>query len=257
MGTATFRFYGPLNDFLPRHLRHRPFEHPAGGRSTVKDTLEALGVPHPEIALVLVHGEPVGFDSFLRPGDRVSVFPAFFQWDLRGTSRVLPPALGEVRFLVDVNLGKLARYLRLLGWDTAYSAGARDDELARKSREEERILLTRDPGLLKHACVLYGYWVRSVLPTEQVLEVVRRFSLAEKALPGTRCLLCNGLLFSRRREELPQGTLDGLPPRVRERHEEFRLCPGCGKIYWAGTHWDRMQGLAAGILQGEHRQPDA
>ncbi|CAF0692969.1 Mut7-C RNAse domain-containing protein [Candidatus Methylacidithermus pantelleriae] len=254
MNTATFRLYGPLNDFLPARLRQRLLERPVTGRSTVKDSLESLGVPHPEIALILVNGNPVDFHYLVQAGDRVSAFPQFWQWEISSLSKVSPPPLEEPRFVVDVNLGRLARHMRLLGFDTLYLPQAEDEELARKSCEEKRWLLTRDPELLKRSCVQYGYWVRQRYPGDQAVEVIQKFSLESAARPGSRCLVCNSLLVSFARESLPPECWSQVPPRVRNHYKEFRLCPGCSKVYWAGTHWDRMERFASLVLERTRKE---
>jgi uncharacterized protein with PIN domain len=244
MGRATFRFYAELNDFLPRGRRGVPFEHAFLGRPAVKDAIEALGVPHTEVDLILADGESVGFSWPLRDGARVSVYPVFEAFDIGPLARVRPAPLREVRFVLDGHLGRLARHLRMLGLDARWRADARDEELAAIAAAEGRVLLSRDQGLLKRRLVTHGYWVRATDPRRQLAEVVRRLDLARSVAPFRRCLRCNEPL----EPVAPEAVAGRVPPGVRARHEAFRRCPSCDRVYWAGSHHRRMQRLVAELL---------
>ncbi|AKJ64980.1 Mut7-C RNAse domain-containing protein [Kiritimatiella glycovorans] len=233
---AVFRFYEELNDFLPPESRKRDIRYAFGGRPGIKDPLEALGVPHTEVDLILVNGISRGFDYRLCDGDRVSVYPVFESLDLAPLIRLRPGPLRRTRFVLDVHLGKLARYLRLLGFDTLYRNDYGDPELVRISVEEGRILLTRDRRLLFHRAVTRGYWVRSTRPERQVREVVRRFDLAARIKPFHRCAVCNGII-----EPVAKGEIaHRLQPLTRKYHRDFSRCRSCGKIYWKGSHYERL-----------------
>lgn len=244
MGRAEFRFYAELNDFLPPHLRGRSFAYEFQGQPTVKDAIEALGVPHVEVELIIVNGESVDFSHRLNDGDRVAVYPMFESLDVTEILRIRRAPLRHVAFACDVHLGKLARLLRLLGFDTVHSPGITDAELVELS-QRGRIILTRDRQLLKHGGVTHGYWVRSTVPLEQAQEVVRRFDLRDQIAPFTRCLACNGVLQRLPKEE----ALPRVPPKVREWCEEFLICSGCGRIFWPGTHYPRLASWVE-ILRG-------
>jgi len=140
--------------------------------------------------------------------------------------------------VLDVHLGRLAAYLRMLGFDSAYRNCAGDAELARISAEQERILLTRDRGLLKHSAVTRGYWLRQTDSRRQAAEVVRRFDLGRRLRPFTRCMACNERLRPASKAEVQER----IPPLIAARHEEFRECPACRRVYWEGSHYQRMQG---------------
>jgi uncharacterized protein len=249
---ASFRFYAELNDLLSRPRRFVDFEHNFQGSPSVKDVIESFGVPHTEVELILVNGEPMGFEVRLQDGDRVSVYPMFESVDVGRETRVRAEPLRELRFVLDVHLGKLAAYLRLLGFDCLYDAGWEDEELARLSVVEKRILLTRDRQLLKRTVVTHAYCVRRLQATEQCVEVVRRFDLAGLAAPFTRCLRCNGRLG---REEIG-GFAGRIPEGVRARVSEVTRCAGCDRLYWKGTHYDRLERLARDILQRAGQPPD-
>ncbi len=239
--SARFRFYGSLNDFLPPDRRQRTVHYYFSGRPAVKDSIEALGVPHPEIALIAVGGNPVGFDHRLSPGERIAVYPSFRGLKIAPAILLQPPPLPEPAFILDVHLGKPARWLRMLGFDCLYRNDYEDREIVRIALREERIILTRDRGLLKNSLVRRGYWVRAEEPEEQVREVLERFDLEGKVRPFTRCLSCNGPLEDISRELV----LDRLPPRTRREHRRFKICSGCGKIYWPGSHHRAMQARIA------------
>jgi len=232
---VTVRVYGPLNDFLPADHRQVTWMPVVHGHPTVKDLIESLGVPHPEIDLILANGISVPFDYAVQSADRIAVYPRFTNVDIGTLTRVRPPPPDTVRFVVDVHLGKLARHLRLIGLDTAYRPDANDAELAELADRERRILLTRDQGLLKRRVVVHGYFVRETRPHPQLVEVLRRFGPLDLQ-PFSRCLRCNDVL-----REVPKSAIDAaLLPRTRQHYDQFQACAGCGRIYWKGSHWERL-----------------
>lgn len=215
------------------------FAHTLKEQAAVKDTIESLGVPHPEVDLILVNGESVGFDYLIQDCDRISVYPHFHGINIAEVSLVQPEPLTQIRFVLDVHLGKLATYLRLLGFDTLYRNDYQDDELAYISSQEQRILLTQDRGLLKRSIVLHGYIVRSHNPEEQVKEVLGRFSLQDAMAPLERCPRCNGRVTFVDKAEVA----DRVPPLTRLHYSQFALCKDCGQVYWKGAHFNRIQQL--------------
>jgi len=247
MPTAEFRFYEELNDYLPAARRKCVFVRAFDGTPAVKDVIEALGVPHTEIDLILVDGKSVRFSDRLRGGERVAVYPMFERFDIRPLHRLRPKPLRRTRFVADVHLGRLARYLRLLGFDTRYATDLDDSELVAISVRERRILLTRDVGLLKHKALTRGYWVRATDADRQLAEIVRALSLEKDLRPFTRCMICNTgtRLIARARIE------GRVPPRVFRRLRRFSCCPGCGRIYWRGTHFRRLADLGRRLRQVE------
>jgi uncharacterized protein with PIN domain len=236
MAQARFRFYAELNDFLPPARRYAEFACEFLDIATVKDRIESFGVPHTEVDLILVNGEPVDFASRVRDGDRVSVYPVFESFDIAPLARLRPEPLRNPRFVLDTHLGRLAAYLRMMGFDALYQNRCEDGTLAEISRGQRRILLTRDVGLLKRSAVTHGYFVRETDSRRQLEEVTRRFDLTRLAKPFSRCLRCNALLEPVSREEVREG----LPPRAAARYEGFQRCPGCRRVYWQGAHYDPM-----------------
>lgn len=234
--TAVFRFYAELNDFLPvaRHKRSFPYEFI--GKPTVKGVIEAIGVPHAEIDLVLVDGESVGFDHQLLGGERVSVYPVFESFDITPLIHLREKPLRDTKFIVDVNLGKLAKKLRLLGFDSLYRNNFEDSEIVKIALLERRIILTRDKGVLKHRAVTHGYWVRSNDPGAQMKEVVSRFQLESSFRPFIRCTNCNGILQQVEKVKVQ----DRLPADTLQYCDVFWQCESCQKLYWRGSHYQRI-----------------
>ncbi len=237
MPQAHFRLYGALEDFLPARRRGQVITLTFRGPQSLKHLLESLDVPHPEVGRVTANGAPVSLSYLVQAEDYIEAYPA-------PPGR---PAEGEVRFVLDGHLGRLAAYLRLLGYDTWYQPQADDATLARVAAEEGRVLLTRDRGLLKRKTVRWGYWVRHQDPLAQLREVVARFDLRRDARPFTRCLACNGLL-----EPVPKAVvLDQLEPLTRRYFHEFHRCTQCGRVYWKGSHYQRLRAIVDEILGNE------
>jgi len=230
---AQFRFHAELNDLLPRSRREASISLAFNPGQSLKHLVESLGVPHTEIQNARVNGVPVELSYQVQDGDRVEIFPA-------GPIRLD----GERRFILDNHLGRLAAYLRMLGFDCLYRNDYQDDELAAASSVQGRILLTRDKHLLMRTQVQFGYWVRSKVPRRQLEEVVRRFDLAPAVRPFQRCVRCNGLLQPVSKAEI----LHRLEPLTRQYYDEFRRCPDCGQIYWKGSHFARMQRLVEQVI---------
>jgi len=239
MRVAEFRFYEELNDFLPADRRKRSFPYYFRGTPSVKDTIEAIGVPHTEVDLVLVDGQSVGFEHRLTGGERVAVYPVFERLDVSQITRLRPAPLRITRLVVDVHLGTLARYLRLLGFDTVWRNDLEDEAIIRQSVEEGRIILTRDLGILKDGRVTHGYWLRSVDPMAQAEEVVRALDLGGRLDPYTRCMECNGILRRVSRRE----AAFHVPLQVFLVYRDFNRCDTCGRVYWPGSHQRRLEAV--------------
>lgn len=245
---ATFRFYGDLNDFLPTGHRQSDLPYRFWGQPAVKDAIEAIGVPHPEV-FYLQRGETaIGFGHALCDGERISVYP--HMPDAPPVDGWLHPLMPEPpRFVLDGHLGQLARYLRMLGLDTRYQTDRDDAALARITGGEDRILLTRDVGLLKRSRVTYGAFVRATDPDAQIREVLRRYPLDAHLDPLTRCIRCNHVI-----EPVPKReVLDDLPPQIRHDFDRLFQCTGCDQVYWKGSHYERMRQFIADLLADTNR----
>ena len=239
-----FRFYGQLNDFLPLPRRGRRFLHRVRNISSVKDAIEALGVPHPEVDVILINGAAVDFAALLADGDDVSVYPAFRSLDLSSLRRAGADPPLPVRFALDAHLGKLASLLRLAGFDGVVIED--DADLAKAAGSDHRVALTRDVALLKRSIVRSGYWVRNTDPERQLAEVLDRFDLVGQMDPFARCLRCN----TRLEVVDPAAVAERLLPCTRASFTEFRRCPGCERIYWQGSHHDALRRVLERALVG-------
>lgn len=243
-GFVSVRAYAELNDFVGSEPRGLTVRRPFRSHQTVKDVLEAMGIPHTEVDLILVNGKPAGFEHRPATGDRIAVYPMFEALDIGETARLRPVPLRDPRFVIDVNLGRLARLLRLLGFDVWWSSDADDATLADISLKQQRILLTRDRGLLKRRAITHGLFVHSQQPEEQTLEVMRRLDLRRRLAPFTRCVRCNGSLTAVTKEEV----MDRLEPLTRRYYDDFSRCTDCGRIYWRGSHFARLTRLIDKLL---------
>lgn len=250
MPVACFRFYEELNDFLPEPRRKRAFAHPCPGEATVKHAIESLGVPHTEVELILVNGESVDFGHRVREGDRVSVYPKFECFDVTPLLRVRERPLRRPRFIADAHLGSLCKYLRMLGFDTLGAGGLDDAGIASVAAREGRIVLTRDRDLLMHRAVTHGCYVRARKPREQLVEILSRLDLHRHATPFTRCMSCNGLLAPVAKEHVAHR----LPPRTDSFYDRFWNCNACGKVYWQGSHYKKMQQFVDEALQSSRNR---
>lgn len=236
MNISYFRFYEELNDFLPVAQRQTTLEYRFKGSPGIKDPIEALGIPHTEVDLIVVNAQSVGFNYRLQDGDRVAVYPVFESFDITPLARLQERPLRSTAFVLDVNLGKLARRLRMLGFDTDYHNRNADADLVRISVAERRILLTRDRRLLFHKLITHGYWVRAIEPDAQVVEVMNRFDLYRAVKPFHRCLDCNGLIERVNKQDI----VDQLQPLTKKHYDEFYRCARCAKVYWQGSHVEHM-----------------
>jgi uncharacterized protein with PIN domain len=220
--TAQFRFEGRLAGLL-RRAGEGSLLYSFHGTPSLKDAIEALGVPHVEAGTLFLNDKEVGSDTLLHHGDSVVV---------QADTSPLPHS----RFVLDVHLGSLARALRLLGFDCAYRNDYSDPQIVDIADTEGRAVLTRDIGLLKHKRIRYGYWLRSQNTEEQAREVLQRYKLQQEIRPFLRCLLCNAFILP-----VAEAVVrEKVPPRVLGFRQEYFQCSGCGKVYWKGTHYDRM-----------------
>jgi uncharacterized protein len=231
--SATFYFNGSLTDFLPKSKKNTAITYAFKGTPAIKDSIEALGVPHTEVALIVTKAHAVGFDYLVNNNDEVQVFP----YDMNGMLNKLYEKIEHpLKFILDVHLGKLARLLRLLGFDACYENNLSDKTIAEISASEDRIVLTRDVGLLKHKAIKYGYWLRSQNSDEQLREVIKRYNLSSEIKPFTKCIACNGDIIPVSKDDV----LEMLPPKTKDYFNEFFQCGNCKRVYWKGSHYERM-----------------
>jgi len=239
-----FRFYEELNDFLPAQRRKRDFQVGFKGRESVKDMIEALGVPHTEVDLILVNGKSVDFGCIIRDKDRISVYPLFESLDIRDVTRLREIPLRQTRFIADVNIGDIVKYMRALGLDVYYDASLSPREIIRISKRKNRTILTKSRKLLKFRDVTHGIFIRPGTTVEQIKRVIDFLSLQAVIKPFSRCLQCNNSLVKVSKESI----LDRIPPKTREFYDEYSYCKACDKIYWKGTHFTRIKRVVDEIL---------
>ncbi len=237
MKTVTIRFYEELNDFLPKHKKKKRFEHNFRGNPSIKDTIESLGIPHGEVDLILANGDSVNFNYLISDGDDLAVYPEFESFDISGVQHLRIKPLRNQKFILDVHLGTLARYLRMCGFDSLYRNDYNDEEIVKTSLLEKRTILTRDTGILKRSEVTHGCYVRSSDPRKQIIEIVERSQLRDSVREFSRCLECNSVLEKVPKEEI----LTRIPPKVKNNFDEFFFCRRCEKVYWKGSHYQKMK----------------
>jgi len=232
-----FRFYGQLNDFLPAQWRYGRFARPLHAPASVKDVIESLGVPHPEVDVITANGAAIDFTYRVGADDHIAVYPVFRNMDVDGLQRVGIDPPRPVRFALDIHLRKLASLLRLAGFDAVLLTD--DAEVAAVSAREDRVALTRDVGLLKRSVIQYGRWIRNTDAEQQLVEVLDRFGIVDEMHPFARCMECNTPVVHVDIASIA----DRLPADTREAFTEFRRCPGCERVYWQGSHYVRLVDL--------------
>ncbi|MFC1546586.1 Mut7-C RNAse domain-containing protein [bacterium] len=236
MKHVKFRFYEELNDFLDKRNRRKWLEYSFLVPGSVKDAVESFGVPHTEIDLILVNGNSKKFTYKLKDRDVISVYPVFESIDISNITRLRPKPLRNIKFVLDVHLGRLAKLLRLFGFDVSYRNDFNDDEIIEISIKEKRIILTRDIGILKNKKVTRGLWVRAVYPKKQLDEIIKKLNLIKQTKPFTRCLECNGKLIKVNKKEI----LDKLDKDTLKFYNLFYKCKNCKRIYWHGSHYEKL-----------------
>ena len=245
MPSATFRFYEELNDFLPKHRRKISFDVEFKGQRSIKDMIEALGVPHTEIDLILINRKSVAFNEILRQGDQVSVYPVFESLNIKNVTRLRRLPLRRTRFIADVNLGDIVKCMRVLGLDVYYDPSLFARDLIEISKKENRIILTKSRKLLKFKDVSHGIFIHPGTTQEQVKRIIECLDIGDNVKPFSRCLCCNSLLDHVPKEEI----LDRIPLKTRTFCNEYTRCESCDKIYWKGTHFIRMKRVVETLLQ--------
>ena len=251
MNTVYITFHGNLQKMLTqRPDENRVLNHNFDRRASIKDVIESLGIPHAEIERLLVNGKDVTFDYITKDTDQIDVFVLTPPFDVFSPSVLRPEPLGEIRFVIDVNVGKLATFLRMSGFDTFYKNGMTDPELAEICEQEKRILLTKDCNLLKRKNVVFGHLVREVDPKKQLAETINLFSLIDKVLPFSRCLVCNQNLVPVAKEQI----IHRLKPLTKKYYDSFHICMECDKLYWRGSHREKMEKVLKSVLRASDRK---
>jgi uncharacterized protein len=245
--TAVFRFYAELNDFLRNDRRQRCYEYSFQVPVTVGEIIESIGVPLSEIDLILINGESVGFNYRIKGEEMISVYPVFETFDITPISKLGRKPLRNSSFILDAHLGKLAKYLRMFGFDSLYERDFTDRQIIETAGKQHRIILTRDKDLLCSRDVLHGYFVRNISAREQLSEVLEKFDLYSEVTPFSRCLICNGLLEKIAKSEID----DRIDSDIIGYFNDFFICKKCDKIYWEGSHYESMHRFIQAYMQNK------
>lgn len=245
MPKAVLRFYNELNDLLPEHRRNIEFEAEFKDKRSIKDMIETLGVPHTEIDIIIANEDSVDFNYILQEGDRIRLYPASAEPDIKDTIHLRPSPFYNTRFIADTNLGNIARYMRVLGFDTYFDPALSTRAIIELSLRENRIIITKSRKLLKFKNVTYGLLLRPGTSEEQIRNILFHLGIKNSVKPFSRCLLCNGILIS-----VPKNRIeDRIPPKTRSFCNEYSHCESCDKIYWQGTHVFEMKKVINRLLE--------
>lgn len=236
---VSIRLYAELNDFLHNQRAHAAFRFFYSGRTTLREVLNGLRIPLSEVDLILVNGQSQDFQYRLQQQDRISIYPVFETIDISPVAKIRKKPLRTTRFILDAHLGKLAKYLRMLGFDSLYKNDFEDAFIIAIAASQNRIILTRDKALLSDKKVSHGYFVRAINTKAQLSEIMNKFDLYSQVSPFSRCINCNQLL--------KRISADAARPHIKnDTARIFKLfyqCSGCHKIYWKGSHYQRMMQL--------------
>jgi uncharacterized protein len=228
---------GKLADLLSGSLRGNGenLEVESREKRSVKDLVQSLGIPHTEVGFVRIDTQYSDLSYILQDSAGVEIFPV--------SSPVSLP--GVPRFICDTHLWKLARRLRLLGFNTLFNPEWDDLQLADISLKDNLILLTRDRGLLMRKTVKTGLLIRDSDPEKQVIETFCRFGIKQDIRPFSRCMICNGILdpVDTNSAYFWDTLIPKIPPNVLKWSREFHVCLSCEKVYWKGTHYEKLTRL--------------
>ena len=244
MPKAVLRFYNELNDLLPEHRRNTEFEAEFKDKRSIKDMIEALGVPHTEVDIIIANEDSVNFNYILHEGDRIRVYPTLSNPDIKNTIPLRPSPFYNTRFIADTNLGNIARYMRVLGFDTYFDPSLSARAIIELSLREDRTIITKSRKLLKFGDVTYGLLLRPGTTEAQIKNILLRMGIKDSVKPFSRCLRCNGILI-----DVPKKRIaDRIPPKTRSFCNEYSHCESCDKIYWEGTHVFEMKKVVNRVL---------
>lgn len=244
MKQAFFRIYEELNNYLPAEQQKVWFQVSFAEGATIKDLMQMLGIPAEEIDLVLVDQQSCPLGYLLKGNERISVFPIFERLNIAPVGQLHSKPLRNPRFCCDVHLGKLAKYLRMLGFDTVYTPFSTAEDLQAQSIREKRILLSRSLRLIHHPAITHAYWVRSSDPDEQIKDLLKKLDLYETASPLTRCLRCNQPLETIEKKDISHQ----LEPNTKRFYQTFFICPHCTQLYWQGSHFEHMMAFVKQLI---------
>lgn len=237
MAQIRIHFFHELNDFIGSSWCNEEIIHDLERKASIKDVIESFNVPHTEVDVILVNGVSVDFSYIVQADDNINVYPADENLDVKPLRTLRPQLLPPLKFIADANLGRLARYFRLLGFDCLYRNDYTDETVAEIACAQQRVVLTRDRMLLQRRIITYGYFVRADIPKIQIKEVLRKFNLYRLIEPMTRCTRCNGRLVETDKQKIEHR----LEPLTKKHYDKFLICSMCDQIYWQGSHCMRVK----------------
>ena len=241
-----FIIHGKLKTFLSKRFRKKPIDLAWEEHRTLKDWIESLRIPHIEVGRITVNSKKSALNNRLQDKDIVEVFEIDGPYDPRKVSQQHEILLPHIKFIADVHLGKLVRYLRILGLDCHYQEPWDDNKLAEKADKENRIMLSRDVGLLQRKCISHGKFLYSDDPIEQAKEILNRYEIYDLCKPMSRCVSCNSLMKTVAKQNIEHL----IEPGTKQSYEQFFQCQSCSKVYWHGAHVKNILKTLKEIAEG-------
>ncbi len=240
-----------LTTLLSRKNRgKKEIDYPLTRRASIKDIIEALHIPHTEISSISHNDTEINFSHIPEAGERILLHSFSPGTDVTRPTLLRPDPLPTTSFIVDINVGKLARLLRMSGIDTLHDPQLLEKEIAEMAVTNRRILLSRNRDLLYRKSILWGHLVRAEQPEKQLAEVMTLFGLRDAIQPFNRCLQCNALLQPVEKSAI----LHRLEPLTRKYYRKFHVCPDCEQIFWRGSHHKRMEELIKRVRLSEQQR---
>ncbi|MCX7983448.1 MAG: Mut7-C ubiquitin/RNAse domain-containing protein [Bacteroidetes bacterium] len=241
----TVRCYAELNDYLPPDQRYKDFQLVFPTQPTLEQVLLTLGLNLNYVDLVIRNKTSITRLTLLANGDRISIYPTLESFDISSLEKLHPIPLRQPTYIADVHLGKLAKLLRLMGFDTLYFKSADYKYIIQCSLEEQRCILSKSDLYKSKPYVQRYFQITTQYPREQLREVFNRFDLWNCVHPFTRCLTCNTLLTKVEKHAVKQ---ELIPQRVFSWCTEYQYCSNCVKYFWKGTHYERMINVVTHFL---------
>lgn len=230
-------FHGNTRDLLRRpHSGSGEVSYPLERRASIKDIVESLGIPHTEVGRIVLGQREKTFAYIPASGDRLDIYPQSGVTLPTRATTLRPSPLGSLKFMVDINVGKLAQILRMAGLDAAGVPDAVPRRIVETAVEQQRILLSRNRELLKHSLLEFGHLIREEIPDDQFREVILLYNLIPLLRPFSLCLRCNSPLIPVAKEAI----IDRLKPLTKKYYSGFKQCRDCSRIYWKGSHHQHM-----------------
>jgi uncharacterized protein len=237
------KFEPEFDFFLAKIHRAGPVDYCLNRQASVKDIIESFGIPHTEVGKITFDDQEIDFSTLPRVSGVIQVFGIDPPFSVLSPSLLRPVPLNYIEFVADVNVIRLGRLMILLGLDVCYSSTYSDSDIADIAQTQGRIVLTRDTGLLKRKKIVFARRVKANLPDDQLIEIIDFFGLEPLISLFSRCTHCNVQLMPVEK----QTVLHLLEPKTKRYFDTFLQCPRCKKVFWKGSHCDKIQQKIAGL----------